>query len=382
MRLRNCGEKSNKELIKLCNDYAHNKLSFDLPVYNDRFLINCLDDMPRIKRDVINSFILINTNSLSVRSRNAICSYLEDNLKVKNFLDKVLLSEGFEIKKLKNVGSKCIPELEIYISIIDDFIKQVLNIESEPELHSLKNRFLLSNTYSISHIPQEILESESIFTMVHFLINNNALYDNSQKVIFERGIRIYHNNPELTLDEIASKVGLTRERVRQLRKICIDNLWEKLKFVKNFSDDLFQKYGIDTKADYITLNDEITQRINNTNQTNFTKDFITYIIAVYLDPDFICVGNVEDVLLPKFFTSRDRHNWQSLYLVKSKISQKINLYSLVNDINMRIGARIDESYSFNFKSYLSKFTKTDLDVFEATEIAEKIITCRKSGWYV
>src|SRR5690606_11925414 len=131
-KLRNCGRKSNEELIDICNKYQGEYLEKQVvEIKNENPLKNILLNLTRVQREVINSFIFVNTNSLSVRSKNAISLHLKNTLKVKNFTEKILLSESFNVQNIKNVGAKCVPEIEIYISIIKDFIFEVSQTRDE-----------------------------------------------------------------------------------------------------------------------------------------------------------------------------------------------------------------------------------------------------------
>ncbi|OUR93979.1 hypothetical protein A9Q87_04545 [Flavobacteriales bacterium 34_180_T64] len=375
-KLRNCGRKSNEELIEICNNYQSN--GFESEKFKTEYqnpLIKIIIGLTRVQRDVINSFILINTNRLSVRSKNAISLYLEGNLKLKNFTEKISLSDSFAIKNIKNIGIKCIPELENYISNINDFLIEVNESNDEKHLISLRNNFLIQQTFSVSQIPNKILESESIFLVTDFLLNKNILFDETQTTIVKKALKIFKNSPELTLDNIAVVVNLSRERVRQKKVNCLDNLLNKLLFLQNFNDDLFQKYGIDTNSDQIDINSNVVDVINNTNNTNLSREFITYILFAYLCDSFSLVGNIEDVIQPKHFNARKRHNWKHFYLIKKNIDTEIDINALANDISSRISDRIEESYSFNFKSYLSRFlTKNNIEILDlAFPIGEKIV---------
>ena len=378
-KFRNCGRKSDEELIKLCNSYYLEGIdSIDnetQELISENPLKKIVAELTRTQREVINSFILVNTNSLSVRSKNAILLHLKGNLKIKNFAEKILLSDSFDVKNIKNVGAKCVPEIEIYISIINDFLIEVSQSNNEKKLISLKNNFLIQRTFSISKIPNEILETESIFLLTDFLLNQNALFDETQTIIVKKAFKIYQNQKELTLDDIAEKVKLTRERVRQIRKLCIDEIFNKLLFIQNFSDDLFQKYNIDINSNQLDIDTEIVDIINNTNNTNLSKEFITYILFAYLWDKFSLIGEIEDVLQPRYFNARNRHNWKSFYLMEKEIVKEIDFIALANDIDNRISDRIVESYSFNFKSYLSKFlTNNNIEFLDtAFPIGEKII---------
>jgi len=375
-KLRNCGRKSNEELIEICNKFQGEYLeNQELETKRENPLKSIILELTRVQREVINSFILVNTNSLTVRSKNGILLHLKNNLKIKNFAEKILLSKNFTIKNIRNIGAKCVPELGIYISIIKDFLIEVSQSNDEKHLISLKNNFFIQRTFSISKIPSEILESESIFLLTDFLLNQNALFDETQTVIVKKALKIYQNQKELILDDIAKEVNLTRERVRQIRKICIDDLFNKLLFIQNFNDDLFQKYNINIDSNQIEISTDIVELINITNETNLSREFITFILFVYLYDDFSLIGNNEDVLQPQYFNTRNRHNWIHFYLIKKEIVSEINFVALTNDIENRISDRIEESYSFNFKSYLSRFlTNNKIEILDsAFPVGEKII---------
>lgn len=384
-KLRNCGKKSNEELTELYNKYKNIDFVFQeiYPIkFENKFKL-IISRLSRIQREVINSFIQVNTDSLSNRSRNAIKILLEDNLKIKNFADKILFADNFDVKKIRNVGDLSVTEIEAYINVVEDFIIEVSKYESEKILISLKNKFLIQNTFSISIIPNEILESESIFQLTNFLISNNAFYDKNQTKIFTKSLKIYLNFEELTLEELAIDLDISRERVRQVRKIIIEELYNKLSFIQNFNDNLLEKYNIDNTQYYIEMNDSQVEAINIQNKTNFTKEFIIYLLYSYWSSVYELVGNNEDVLLPKYFNSRIRHNWNNFYLVKKELALEFDFISLANDINERLNERVEETYSFSFKSYLSNFLiNKNLEILNSImELAEKIVN-QEFGIYI
>lgn len=99
-----------------------------------------------------------------------------------------------------------------------------------------------------------------------------------------------------------------------------------------------------------------------------------FTLAVYLSDDFLIIGNIEDVLLPKFSNSRNRHNWNNFYIVNKKLKD-FDFISFADDLDQRFSERIKETYSFNFKSYLSKFISDfDIEKLELINpVAEKIL---------
>ena len=376
-KIRHCGRKSNEELIEICK--RHQAVNLESKAFESQkggLIKTIVSELTKTQEEVIDDFILMSTNNLSVRSKNAILFYLKGNLKIKNFAEKILLTESFAVKNTKNIGVKSIPELNIYISIIKDFLIEVSEAKDKKNcLRSFKNNLLIQETFSVSKIPNKILESESIFLLTDFLLNQNALFNKIQTFIARETLKIFQDAPKLTLNDIAIEVNLSRERVKQIRKICIDDLFNKLLFTQNFNDDLLQKYGICINSNQIEINSDVVKIINITNKINLSREFITYILFAYLYDSFLLIGNTEDVLQVKCFNKRNRHNWKNLYLVKKEISSEIDFSSLANDINSRINERIKKTYSFNFKGYLSIFLiNNNIDILDlALPIVEKIV---------
>ncbi len=374
--LKNCGRKSNEELTALClkyTDYDNNHLSE--PLEPEKQLITTITNFTRTQREVVNSFIEINSNNLSNRSKNAITTFLNGNLKIRNISEKILTNDRFNFQDIKNVGKKTVTELKSFIDSIIEFITKVAEVGNENDLVALRNRFFIEKTFSISSIPNEILESQSIFSLVDFLISKDAIFEKNENLIFKKGIKIYNDQPELTLDDIADEIKISRERVRQIRKGILENLFNNLQFVRNIEDDLYQKYDIDQNHHFINIDDDLNNLINTVNNTNFSVEFNTIIIYSYISDKFDLIGEIEDVLQPKTFNSRGRHNWDNFYLVSKGLTNLFDFNNLVDDIDKRLNDRIEETYWFHFKSYLTSFMKVDDNslITLILPVAEKIL---------
>lgn len=382
--LRNCGRKSNEELKALClkyMDYDSNHIVE--PSKPEKQLISTVRNFTRTQREIVNSFIEINSNNLSNRSKNAITSFLNGNLKIRNLSERILTNDRFNFQDIKNVGKKTVTELKIFIDSIIEFIIKVAEVDNENDLVALRNRFFIEKTFSISSIPNEILESQSIFSLVDFLISKDAIFKKNENIIFQKGFKIYNDQPELTLDDIADEIKISGERVRQIRKGILENLFNNLQFVRNIEDDLYQKYHIDQNQHFINIDDDLNNLINTVNNTNFSNEFNTIIIYSYISDKFDLIGEIEDVLQTKYFNSKERHNWDNIYLVDKKISCLFNFNDFANDLNKRSSERLEESYNFNFKSYLLSFSKSiNLDVLNnLSEVAENILN-NEFGIYI
>lgn len=331
--------------------------------------------LSRLQREVINNYIFVNTESLSVRSKNAIENYLRHNLKIKNFIERVLSNKQFDVNNIRNVGAKSIKELSKYISDIEDFYHNVRSLTDENEILRLKNSYLIQRNFEIKDIPIEIQYTDSIFKLTEYLIDNNCFFNSVQTLIIKKSINLYQDTDIKSLDDIANQLDLTRERVRQLRVSGLESLFERLKFLNNIKDDLYQKYGIDTSNEYICVDDEMCDLINYTNDTNFSKEFIKCILSVYFLDDISLIGNIDDVLVPKPFNNRKRHNWKSLFLLKNSIKNIFDFNGFVDNVQQRVDSRIEETYSFNLKSFISNHIKdySIENIYILSPICEEII---------
>jgi len=374
--LRNCGKKSNEELATLClkyNDHDSNHIVEDSKP--EKQLISTISNFTRTQREIVNSFIEINSNNLSNRSKYAITSYLNGNIKIRNISEKILTDERFNFLNIKNVGAKTLTELKSFIDSIIEFIAKLSEVENDNDLVALRNRFFIERTFSISAIPNEILESQSIFRQVDFLISKDAIFEKNENIIFQKAFKIYIDQPEITLNNIAEEINISRERARQIRKGILENLFNSLQFVRNIDDDLYQKYNIDENQHLINIDDNLNILINKDNNTNFSREFNTFIIYSYISNKFDLVGKIEDVLQHKNFNSKDRHNWNNFYLVGDNLSNLFDFNNFADDIDKRLKARIEETYCFNFKSYLNNFVKIeDSSIISLVfPVAERII---------
>ena len=369
--LKNCDSNSNIELIDFCLKY----MSFENINFKTSEISFLISNLKKSQINIINNFIQINFENLSNRSQNALTKLLNGNFKIANISEQILCNNTFNANKIENIGKKSNSEINKLIGSISEFIEKVSGFENEIDLISVKNRIFIEKTYSITDIPLKVLQSQSIFKMSDFLIKQNVILKKNQNIIFKQAFKIYDDQPELTFVEIADEINISRERVRQKTKNIIENLLVTLQFLRNIEDDLYKKYGIDQNQQLIYIDNDLNKKINADNETNFSVEFNTFLIYAYISDKFDLIGEIEDVLLTKHFNSRNRHNWSNFYIVNKNISHVFNFNAFADDIEDRFKERNEETYSFNFISYLNNFASVEDNslVLQIFPVAEKII---------
>ena len=337
---------------------------------NVSFLIEKLN---RRQRQIINNHISILTQELSARSHNAIIKFLDAEPNLVLLKEKVFSKLMFDLNSIKNIGESSITEMSKYLNEIKNFIKDVYKKSEGSQLDNLEIEFLLKSRFK--NIDTSILleEHNSIFMLMDGLINNNYLFNEADTYILKNTFNLYKNSSFYRLEDIGNKIDLSGERVRQKRVSLFEKLGSNLQFFKNFDKNILLNYRIDSNSQSVIVNDENENFINSVDNTNFSKQFITLIFSIFLQDEFVIIGNIEDALILKESNARYRHNWQNIYLIKKKIKDNFIIDEFIEDIDSRTNERNEETYKFNFRSYLSRFLKEN----DFTIVDEIFYTCEK-----
>lgn len=354
-QLKGCGMKSYEELTTIYKEnYIDNGDKTKLR-FVDR-IKEVVSNLSRTQREVINSFISIKVERLTVRSKNALRKYLDENIRIRNVETKILSNKEFDFFELKNIGAKCSDEIQNCLAQIKFMLKVVYDSKDPKHLLRLKNKFLIQDLYSVDKIPADVLDSESIFSIIQFLIEENLLLG-ERYTPFLKTLNIYNNN-KVELTELVKKFAITKERVRQSRLKCSSELGQAFRKLSNLEDNLLRKFNIDNSLPFIDINDKTLDLINKTSRTQFSLNFINVILSSYYS-NLTLIGNLKDVLITKSSNNRNRHNWKNVYIGNKYFIELFNFQKFTNDVSKRLDKTIDDSYSFHFKSYLTNFLLVD-----------------------
>ena len=349
-------------------------LKFDLNSKPNNFYSK-IYEISDLKIQIINDYVSLIASQLSVRSKNALNLYLENKTDIYNVYEKILSKLNFDFKNIDNVGRRSLEELDFFLNKIKDFLIEIYKINDENELNKFKYKVFFKKEFNDLEIPNELISKNSIFSLIQFLINNKLVFGLNETYILENAINIYENSLLCNLNELSENLSLTKERCRQIRVRILTELESKFEFLTNFDQNLFIKYKIDFNEPLIIITNEIASNVNSEDGTNFSKCFITLITSYFYKSEFELLGNKDDLLILKDFNTRSRHNWRGLYLVSKTLKQNFEFEKFVEDIEKRNFELIDETYSINFKSYLSNFLNSeDLGFLEIlSNVCEKIL---------
>ncbi|MBC7439972.1 MAG: hypothetical protein H7250_08325 [Flavobacterium sp.] len=117
LKLHNCGQKSNSELLELLKNYK-DLIKIDEKLPQLKLFNSIFPTSSNQNQKLINSIISILTNNLSIRNRNALAKYIGEELTFNILVNKIYENKEFKMTKIKDVGQNSIIELETYLNTI------------------------------------------------------------------------------------------------------------------------------------------------------------------------------------------------------------------------------------------------------------------------
>jgi len=291
-KLKNIGEKSIKEINQIVKDTIvfyhslnHDKNKNDEIIKEIKFTKNVslntetlLVDQKRkyilqspYKITLLENYVKKKIEKLTVRSRNAILSFY-NGYPNHSQIENSLISFDFYSIKIKNVGQKCSIELNDLANDIKAELKKILDL-TEDKMIAEKIKFQnilgfeLNDEFFINKFIEKKLPIASLIKKYF-----DSFFKLNQKSIFVLNAHFYFFSHKITNDEIV-KLGLTKERVRQIKQRNISSL---SKSISSFSDltkyaDQYQIFL--NKHNFISLdnikNEDILSEINDAGSAFF-----------------------------------------------------------------------------------------------------------------
>lgn len=259
---------------------------------------------------------LLQTSSLSVRARNGICSYEGD------FIEDFVHSHK-DVKHLSKIGRKTAGEIQGFVDEFQSYIDEIIGhdfSEEEKSLLLMKSKYgNLVDEYACDfysengslpmfHIVENILKEEQKY-------NNKIQFLNYLVPMLKGGI-------PLTLEQIAEKCNLTRERVRQICTKGIGYMYRGIKPKK--CDNLYYNKVVSQTEDWAYLTDKFknevviksssVEEMLKQENCNLTVSIGLLIMLRIFDGQYCVVGN-----RPYDMNTRSKSSWNNSFVVKKEL---------------------------------------------------------------
>lgn len=379
MTIRNCGAKTDKELIEICKKYlASNPVVSEAKEQTESFL-ETINSLTPFQKATLNRHFEYLVSNLNVRSYNGLAS-IQESLNPKDIFEKIF-SERFNFKNIRNIGNKSVEELEKLKLELIRFVN-VLETIPKDQLSKEYTKLIVKTTFA--NLPENFEEQfenvfdESgkikIFTLLNFLINSGQLFSEIQQKTFELSYTNYKTT-NATIDSIAKDLNITRERVRQIKTKLEEDIQSYFLFVSNLVADDLVNYNINPSNVFLTIDEPFSNKINESESVDFNTNFYSIIFGIFLRKTHSILGDNE-IIYGKRKTVNQK-KYENCYLINSLLFECFDFEKFIEDIYLKLKDRIIETYSLNFQGYIYEFLKEDGKSFfqEIVSVCKKIIYC-------
>ena len=358
--LRNCGKKTIYEFNHLISNNINegNKLNYS-PQNSSELtsLYNSIRDND-LKRDIFYDYFNSHLNNLSVRSKNAYLMIVGNEINpIDSFIQKAILNH-ISFESLKNVGKKASQELENLRGKIEESLHYHAKQQIDKHDHLLK---ILETSLgfkfneidgSYDNLKNSLKNKQ--FDLIKFFdsyIINHFVEREVDKLLLI--MFLSEDNEVFSLDKISKKVGLSRERVRQ---ISVNNL--KSRTFTFLSNLLFYCEGLsnDIEHEYfskVRLRREKIEKKLNLNYLTYNSSTLTKIIS-FITNDFSVIYSGEQLeainrghnIYSRDFYTKNRV-LKSNYIFSKEFINKEFCLEILNDFLDRNCKKVQHNYYYN-----------------------------------
>ncbi|REL33805.1 hypothetical protein DYD21_10390 [Rhodohalobacter sp. SW132] len=372
LSINRCGKKSNRELIELCEKYIPKGINH---VSNKIEEVEPLS--PAFERLFILQFKVL-FKRLSTEAKDFVRSKIGVNYQFNDIITE-LSKTKFDEQEIKKTTLNEISTLVLdYTSKLDKLHEFSSSKEVEREVFKSIFHGINIKDAELEHLFDEIKRDYDyypIFKIADHVIRSGNIFKNHEDYIFEHYLKYFKKEKyKNTLEEVGSELGLTPERVRQIRNGLLKKFSNQFHFISilSFFVDADQAYGIDGGKSYIYLTDQIVENINRKEKTNFSKLFMSKVFIALTGEKFMLSGY--EMNYHTTLQKRKRLSLKEPYLISKELDNYFDLKAFVNDIEKRHEDGIRDTYTLNLKTYISRFCEEfDLEKLNALEGLCKII---------
>jgi hypothetical protein len=364
LKFRNCGSKTNFELVDLCESLMTIDNIEEFKRKNSHKLINYRPDNEQkifeqieyilksnyLKNKSLIDFIEAKIYQQSGRVKNALGKIMVDeNNNIERFFNEIisLLSLNKRNKKT-NIGKSSLLKIEKFIADIKVYLKDLQSLEKDKDSFSILKE-ILTNSLDINETfidKYEVPYNNKRFhffdfienIIIHYILNKREL------IVFTNSNYYYKNIKKLTLKDISTDLNITRERVRQITEEIKMKLVKQLYIFSFFFHEILEhtNYQFEINNEIIILNDKIVDDINNEEGLNLTLNCYSFLMSIFVNRTYLLFLN-------------DKAKLKNQYLIKKELWEQFDFIGFYNDLKNRC-LRIEKDYSISLDDYLLNFS--------------------------
>lgn len=284
--------------------------------------------------------------------------FLDSQIQLKNLM-RSGMATSFDLTKLREeiwrIIAACSQEVD------SQLLKKVMFIEI------IQNHF----DYAIHEGDHIFIDNTCLlFKLMEKLLKRGKLLGIRLDEILMGYAKVFQDRPNQTYQSLSIKLGITRERVRQLYVKTDLKLSACLKILTShypINQDYFELYQLDAKENLIIVDSKLTDKINQTEYTDFDQVFITTIIGILLNSSH---GYINESSL---FSKMHKRNHSNDYFVSLEFLNRFDFNLFFNEIRSAIYLSHKNTVTLDLNDLILKFKKPRVQVNNFKHILVQII---------
>ncbi len=372
LKLRNCGSRSNLELINICNNFNYliPESLQKLFCLQQNSIISIISSLTDEQKKILNILIEIKFQNLSLNSSVALKNTFGHAVTNTNMVTSFFTNPNFNAGQIKGVLEKSENEINLFVKEVKNLVEHIFILDKKRDLNLEIFKAMLINLFSldtriINSIKKDYDFSKGIpiFKTISILIKRGYIFNEQEKMVFNYTFGFNSEIDVKPLSKIGNSLGITLEQTKRIRIKIINNFNKYFSFLNKFEIEYLNLYELDTSTLLLNIDRDFVDILSKTENVRFNGFFINRIFAIIFTNKYTIIGYNEKTKLWKLRHSF--HKWKTTYLISIEICFLYDFVKFVNDVSIRRAKSIKKDYEFKFQTYFLSFRKTvyinDLD---------------------
>ncbi len=372
-KMRNVGRKSAPEVfnfviriqVKVREATKTKRVAEGIGSFQDHSAVSeiSLSGGSAVDYDSFRAYFEAKMHDLSTRSFNAINSlYIKCGNSVSVFLEQVSSPE-FQVTSLPAVGKKSAKEISSWINGIQDLLSAESNKVKDIKRSAIINHYAILGLKGDADRIEEISASLGHFALFLAISQYIEQLNERERSIIKGQLRIFNGQRLKDRKSHANSLGITPERLRQIRKAQLQKLAQYIQWLGQFKNDY---------SSYVYKRDRISE-INNEEHTCFNDNFINWTISIVWPEEYQLFGDIE-------IAFENPYGYElNLALVPSSLAKIFDFYGLIRYFKELSEQRRADAQVIPIRDVALQFFKKRI-YYESLEEIEK--ECRSIAYRV
>ncbi|HQK38746.1 MAG TPA: HNH endonuclease [Flavobacterium alvei] len=258
---------------------------------------------------------------------NAFADIMQGDFSGKNLIGKIIATDEYWQKMLNTKGFgrgvKYDKVLDYRKKLTEawNIIKETFDTKNEVEISKLMGLYLWDM--------EEDKFTHSYLGVIEEAIKQNKLWKNPAVSDIFFTFLVFIPNALKTLDEIAQKNNLDRERVRQLKVESLNNFEQDFWFLKDtlIKEKLENIFDV-SSHNFLQIREQ-TKMVNEAEEVHFTSHFYTKTLSIVFD--MLLIGDINEI------TNKNKRNsngniWSNLYLQTQLENERFDIKRVIDSL--------------------------------------------------